>query len=137
MSQSSQSSGRSLGNEQEEADVCAACHSKIQNSAGKCVIYGMDHKFCTEGCRCVFFFGNCAGGEGYLGDETEELVGKKCCECPCFHCDASCPHFSSFATGLVRNKWGFNKFVCKEDSLDGSETCTLASGASTGNLIRL
>mmetsp|Transcript_26831 Transcript_26831/g.54501 ORF Transcript_26831/g.54501 Transcript_26831/m.54501 type:complete len:130 (-) Transcript_26831:152-541(-) len=108
-----------------QADVCAACHSIIQESNGSPVVYGMDHKFCTEGCRCVFFFGQCSSGGGLETQlDDDDMVFRKrynAGACPCLHFNATCPHFASFAAGLVRNKWGFNKFV-REESLDGSET---------------
>mmetsp|Transcript_17019 Transcript_17019/g.34801 ORF Transcript_17019/g.34801 Transcript_17019/m.34801 type:complete len:145 (-) Transcript_17019:297-731(-) len=119
-----------------QADVCAACHSIIQESNGSpvrlCllklrsyrpnshsvsllhqVVYGMDHKFCTEGCRCVFFFGQCSSGGGLETQlDDDDMVFRKrynAGACPCLHFNATCPHFASFAAGLVRNKWGFNK----------------------------
>eukprot|EP00287_Rhodomonas_sp_CCMP768_P030312 CAMPEP_0202853814 /NCGR_PEP_ID=MMETSP1389-20130828/90677_1 /ASSEMBLY_ACC=CAM_ASM_000865 /TAXON_ID=302021 /ORGANISM="Rhodomonas sp., Strain CCMP768" /LENGTH=223 /DNA_ID=CAMNT_0049532379 /DNA_START=157 /DNA_END=828 /DNA_ORIENTATION=+ len=104
-------------------------HSRRSNSPSVSlmyqVVYGMDHKFCTEGCRCVFFFGQCSSGGGLETQlDDDDMVFRKrynAGACPCLHFNATCPHFASFAAGLVRNKWGFNKFV-REESLDGSET---------------
>mmetsp|Transcript_18701 Transcript_18701/g.29154 ORF Transcript_18701/g.29154 Transcript_18701/m.29154 type:complete len:142 (+) Transcript_18701:197-622(+) len=105
-------------------DVCAACSAEIHPGSGQPVVYAMDQKFCSEGCRCVWFFkqeqdGVCCSPESDVDMMKHYMVGKKSCECPCLNHDGDCPHFASYSAGLVKNKWGFNKFILKED-----ESCT-------------
>mmetsp|Transcript_18702 Transcript_18702/g.29157 ORF Transcript_18702/g.29157 Transcript_18702/m.29157 type:complete len:134 (+) Transcript_18702:197-598(+) len=68
-------------------DVCAACSAEIHPGSGQPVVYAMDQKFCSEGCRCVWFFkqeqdGVCCSPESDVDMMKHYMVGKKSCEAP-------------------------------------------------------
>ena len=86
-----------------EAEYCASCHAEIHTQRTGSVVYGMDLKFCSEGCRCVLLHERMIDGENV---DSVALVGKRAgFENPCMHGDMVCPHFGTLSAGLVKNKF--------------------------------
>mmetsp|Transcript_92883 Transcript_92883/g.135706 ORF Transcript_92883/g.135706 Transcript_92883/m.135706 type:complete len:201 (+) Transcript_92883:144-746(+) len=87
---------------------CASCRTEIftPHNKGK-EVFALDLKFCSEGCRCVLLHADMMGECGIAADSLDlDLVGKShAFQNPCLHRDEICPHFATWAAGLVKNKF--------------------------------